>query len=125
LKPQQSSVADQTVLVSDIWRQSYKITSPDILPVTTAVPTDIALPTAGYVNLNDVDITVFDINNTDSLAANIDSIGDGTNIWVAKINNYDWAIYRSQSVPGIIGHVCDNLDGTSLVIFLTTRTCSQ
>jgi hypothetical protein len=117
IEPQQSSVADQTVLVSDIWRQSYKITSPDILPVTTAVPTDTALPTAGYVNLNDVDITVFDINNTDSLAANIDSIGDGTNIWVAKINNYDWAIYRSQSIPSNIGHVCDNLDGTSLVIF--------
>ena len=117
IEPQQSSEADQTVVVSDIWRQSYKITSPDILPVTTAVPTDTALPTAGYVNLNDVDITVFDINNTDSLAANIDSIGDGTNIWVAKINNYDWAIYRSQSIPSNIGHVCDNLDGTSLVIF--------
>jgi hypothetical protein len=117
IEPQQSSLADQTVLVSDIWRQSYKITSPNILPVTTEVPTDTALPTAGYVNLNDVDITVFDINNTDSLAANIDSIGDGTNIWVAKVNNYDWDIYRSQSVPSNIGHVCDNLDGTSLVIF--------
>jgi hypothetical protein len=117
IEPQQSSEADQTVLVSDIWRQSYKITSPDILPVTTEVPTDTALPTAGYVNLDDVDITVFDITNTDSLSANIDSIGDGTNIWVAKINNYDWAIYRSQSVPSNIGHVCDNLDGTSLVIF--------
>jgi hypothetical protein len=117
IEPQQSSVADQTILVSNIWRQSYKITSPDILPVTTTVPTDTALPTAGYVNLNDVDITVFDINNTDSLAANIDNIGVGTNIWVAKINAYDWAIYRSQSVPGVISHVCDNLDGTSRVIF--------
>jgi len=117
IEPQQSSEADQTILVSDIYRESYRITSPDILPVTTAVPTDTALPTAGYVNLNDVDITVFDINNTDSLAANIDTIGDGTNIWVAKINDYDWAIYRSQSVPGNIGHVCDNLDGTSRVIF--------
>jgi hypothetical protein len=117
IEPQQSSEADQTILVSDIWRESYKITSPEILPVTTTVPTDTALPTAGYVNLNDVNITVFDINNTDSLAANIDIIGDGTNIWVAKINDYDWAIYRSQSVPGNIGHVCDNLDGTSRVIF--------
>jgi hypothetical protein len=98
IEPQQSSVADQTILVSDIWRESYKITSPDILPVTTEIPTDTALPTAGYVNLNDVDITVFDINNTDSLAASIDNIGVGTNIWVAKINAYDWAIYRSQAV---------------------------
>jgi len=117
INPQESSVADQTILVSDIWRESYKITSPDILPVTTTLPTDTALPSAGYVNLNDVDITVFDINNADSLAANINNIGVGTNIWVAKINAYDWAIYRSQSVPGIIAHVCDNLDGTSRVIF--------
>jgi hypothetical protein len=117
INPQESSQADQTVLVSDIWKQSYNITSPDILPVTTTLPTDIALPTAGYVNLNDVDITVFDIDNTDSLAANINSIGVGTNVWVAKINAYDWAIYRTQAVPGTINHVCDNLDGTSLVIF--------
>jgi hypothetical protein len=117
INPQETSQADQTVLVSDIWKQSYNITSPDILPVTTTLPTDIALPTAGYVNLDDVDITVFDIENTDSLAANINSIGVGTNVWVAKINAYDWAIYRTQSVPGTINHVCDNLDGTSLVIF--------
>ena len=117
VNPQETSQADQIVLVSNIWKQSYNITSPDILPVTTTLPTDIALPTAGYVNLNDVDITVFDIDNTDSLAANINSIGVGTNVWVAKINAYDWAIYRTQSVPGTINHVCDNLDGTSLVIF--------
>jgi hypothetical protein len=117
IDPQQISEADQTVLVSDIWRQSYKITSPDILPTTTTLPTDIALPTAGYVNLEDVDITVFDIDNTDSLAANIDSIGVGTTIWVAKTNAYDWAIYRAEAVPGTIAHVCDNLDGTSIVIF--------
>ena len=115
--PQQVSEADQAILVSDIWRESYNITSPEILPVTTALPTDSALPTAGYVNLDDVDVTVFDINDTFSLEANLDAIGVGTNIWVAKINSFDWAIYRAQSVPGIISHVCDNLDGTSLVIF--------
>jgi len=117
VNPQEASQADQTILVSDIWKESYNITSPDILPVTTTLPTDIALPTAGYVNLDDVDITVFDIDNTDSLAANINSIGVGTTIWVAKTNAYDWAIYRAEAVPGVIAHVCDNLDGTSLVIF--------
>ena len=115
--PEQASQADQTFLLSDIWRSSYNITSTDILPTTNTVPTDTALPSAGYVNLDDVDITVFDINNVDSLAANINLVGTGTNIWVAKINAYDWAIYKSQSVPGVIQHVCDNLNGTSLVIF--------
>ena len=115
--PQQGTTADQAILLSDIWRQSYKITSTDILPTTTELPTDIGLPTAGYVSLDDVDLTVFDINNTASLDENIDSIEVGTSIWVAKINDYDWNIYRAEAVPGIIKHVCDNLDGTSRVIF--------
>jgi len=114
---QQTSEADQSIQVGDIWRQSYKINSPDILPTTVAVPADTALPTAGYVNLDDVDITVFDISDSASLEANLNEIGVGTSIWVAKVNNYDWDIYRAEAVPGTISHVCDNLDGTSRVIF--------
>ena len=117
--PQQVSEADQQILLSDVWRQSYKLTSTNILPTTTTLPTDIGLPTAGYVSLDDVDITVFDIADPTSLRANIDSIEVGTSIWVAKVNDYDWNIYRAQAVPGIIQHVCDNLDGTSRVIFST------
>jgi len=115
--PQQASEADQTIFFSNVWRQSFALTSTDILPVTTDLPTDTALPSAGYVNLEDVDITVFDIENAASLAANIDAIQVGTSIWVAKVNSYDWNIYRAQAVPGVIQHVCDNLDGTSRVIF--------
>ena len=113
----QASQADQPILLQDIWRQSYKITSPNILPVTKSLPTDIALPTAGYVNLDDADITVFDINDTASLEANLNAIAVGTTVWVAKTNQYDWDIYRAEAVPGVVQHVCDNLDGTSLVIF--------
>jgi len=122
--PQQVSEADETILLSDVWRQSYKLSSTDILPTTTILPTDIGLPTAGYVNLDDADITVFDINDPASLNANIDNIEVGTSVWVAKINDYDWNIYRAQAVPGIIQHVCDNLDNTSRVIFSTQHGLS-
>jgi len=117
ITPDQASIADQTVLLSSIWRQSYKLTSPNILPVTYDVPTDTALPSAGYVNLDDVDITVFDLDEAGSLEANIERINTDTSIWVARVNDYDWNIYRAQPVPGNISHVCDNLDQTSLVIF--------
>jgi protein-disulfide isomerase-like protein with CxxC motif len=113
----QASQADQPILFADIWRQSYKLTSPNILPVTTELPTDIGLPTAGYVNLEDADITVFDITDIASLAENIDQIQAGSTVWVAKTNQYDWDVFRAESVPGTIQHVCDNLDGTSLVLF--------
>ena len=113
----QPSQADQTVLLGNVWRQSYKLTSPDVLPTTTELPTDTGLPSAGYVSLDDAAITVFDINDPASLAANINEISVGTSVWIAKINDYDWGIYRAESVPGSISHLCDNLDGTSLVLF--------
>ena len=113
----QFSPADQSVPVGTIWRESFKITSPDVLPTTTQLPTDTGLPTAGYVNLDEVDVTVFDINDVTSLSANLSKIHEGSTIWAAKVNEYDWNIYRADSVPGTINHLCDNLDGTSLVIF--------
>jgi hypothetical protein len=115
--PGETSLADQTVLLSNLWKSSYKITSPNILTTTTIPVTDTALPSAGYVNFNDVDVTVFDITDTASLNAAIDLIGVGTTIWVAKINNYDWGIYRSSQLPGYLVSVTTNLDGTSVFTF--------
>ena len=117
IQPNQDSEADQTIFVSDIWNSSFPLTSANILPTTTTSITDTALPSAGYVNLDDADITVFDINNPASLAANLNAVVAGTTIWVARINDYDWNIYRAQPVPSTIAHVCDNLNGTSLVKF--------
>jgi hypothetical protein len=117
VQPGETSEADQTVLLSNLWKQSYKIPSTDILTTTTVNPTDVALPGAGYVNLDDIDITIFDITNTASLDANLDQIGVGTVIWVAKINDYDWNIYRTSQVPGYISSVSSNLDGTAVLTF--------
>ena len=115
--PQQASEADQAILLSDVWNSSFPLTTTDILPTTTTQITDVALPTAGYVNIDDVDISVFELSDPASLSANINSIQNGTIIWVAKINDYNWGIYRSKSITGSIQHVCDNLNGTSRVIF--------
>jgi hypothetical protein len=115
--PNEASTADQQIFLSDVWKSSFPLTTPALLPTTTSLPTDIALPSAGYVNIDDADITVFNLDDPASLSANINSIIVGTSIWVAKVNNYDWNIYRAEAVPGTIQHVCDNLNGTSRVIF--------
>ena len=115
--PGESSLAEQTVLLSNLWNQSYKITSPDILTTTLVKKTDTVLPSAGYVNIDDVDITVFDINNTTSLAADLANVNVGTIVWVAKINDYDWNIYRTAQVQGQITQVNSNLNGTAVVTF--------
>jgi hypothetical protein len=115
--PNESSLADQTVLLNNLWKSSYKITSPNILTTIANPVTDTALPGAGYVNFDDVDLTVFDINTPTSLNANLDSINVGTVIWAAKINNYDWGIYRTDQLPGYLFSVTTNLDGTSVFTF--------
>jgi len=117
IDPQEVSTANQTVLVEDIWKQSYKITNKNILPTVTKIPEDVSLPSAGYVNYDDVDIKVFDYNDLTNVLANLDNISLGTNIWVAKANSYDWNIYRTNLVPASVISVTDNLNETSTLTF--------
>jgi hypothetical protein len=118
VEPQETSQADQTVLLSNLWRESYKIPSTDILPTTSTSVQDSALPTAGYVNLDDVDITVFSLLGELGIPpAVLDTVGVGTTIWAAKSNSYDWNIYRCSGVPGRILNISSNLDTTSTITF--------
>jgi hypothetical protein len=117
IEPGETSQANQTILLDDVWRESYKLTSPAILPTTYTTNRDTALPSAGYVNLNDVDLTVFSLDDPSSIAANINDVGVGTTIWAAKSNSYDWDVYRCSRVPGQLILVTDNLNGTSIAQF--------
>ena len=121
----ETSVANQTVFLNDVWSQSYKLTSPNILPTTTSTVTDTALPSAGYVNIDDVDITVFSLDDPSTIAAELDNVGDGTRIWVAKTNSFDWNVYRATQTPGKINRVSDNLDGTSVVTFSAVHNLNR
>ena len=120
--PGETSGANQAILLSDLWSESYKIPNTDILPTTYTRNLDTALPSAGYVNLNDVDITVFNLNDPSTIAAKLSTIGNGTSIWVAQDNSYSWNIYQCVQVPGRLNQLTDNLNGTSIAQFsgLTT-----
>ena len=114
----QTSEADQTVLVQNIWKSSTKINNPNILPVTTSLPTDVGLPVAGYVNLDDVDITLFDFDAAQIAGAvTLNQIGMNTTVWFAKVNNYDWGIFRTEMVPANVISMSDNLNGRSQMRF--------
>jgi len=113
----ESSEANQTVLVNNLWKSSYKITSPNILTTEIIPITDTALPSAGYVNFDDVDITVFDLTIPVNLDVSLDKIILGATIWAAKINDYDWGIYRINTLSGYLKSVTTNLDGTSVFTF--------
>ena len=122
--PGENSEANQTVLVNNLWKSSYKITSPNILTTEIVPVSNTVLPTAGYVNFDDVDITVFDLDVPVNLNANLTDINLGSSIWAAKINNYDWGIYRTSKLPGYLSSVTTNLDGTSVFTFTQSHGIS-
>jgi hypothetical protein len=117
IETQQFSDADQTVQVDKLWKESYKITNPEILPTVTLNQPDIVLPSAGYVNWDDADVKVFSFDDLAPVIADIDNILVGTSFWVAKDNSYDWNIYRSNLVSYPITQVRDNLNGTCTLTF--------
>lgn len=117
IEPQQFSDADQTVQVNKLWKQSYKITNPEILPTVTLNQPDIVLPSAGYVNWDDADIKLFNFQDLSPIIADIENVLVGTSFWVAKDNSYDWNIYRSNLVTDAISQVRDNLNGTCTLTF--------
>ena len=122
INPGEITSADQTVYLNDLWSESYKIPTTDILPTVYSTNLDTALPSAGYVNLNDVDITVFNLNDPSSIAAQLSTIGNGTKIWVAQDNSYSWNIYQCVQVTGRLIQLTNNLNSTSIAQFsgLTT-----
>jgi hypothetical protein len=118
VQPQQESLANQSILLQNLWKQSYKITDVNVLPILDSEsPPDSALPSAGYVNYDDVAIKVFDFNNLTTVINELDSIESGTNIWVAKSNRYTWNIYRTVQLATNPIEVRDNLNGRSTVTF--------
>ena len=115
--PEQNSKADQVVLYQDLWKSSYKVTNNSIFPTTTELNSDTQLPSAGYVSEDDVDIQVFQIDQPGSLNNNLENIEIGTSIWSAKINEFDWGVFRATGVSGIITQANDNLNGFIELVF--------
>jgi len=120
--PGQTSQANQTVLLNNLWSESYNITSTDILPTIYPSSQNTALPSAGYVNIDDVDITVYTLDDPSAIAANLNTVGTGTSIWVARDNPYNWNIYRCTQIPGKLTQITDNLNSTSIAQFSQITT---
>lgn len=77
---------------------SYQIpfSSPILLNRTKDSNYSDDIQTAGFANLEDVDFTIFDLNNIDTLDKDINNIGDQSVIWTAKDFLNSWNIYRAD-----------------------------
>jgi hypothetical protein len=76
------------------------------------------LITAGYVNVDDVDYQLFDINqyaNIDSTV--IESLYTGFNLWCAKDFRNDWQVYRAYITDVLVIECIADLDNK--IVFTT------
>ena len=80
---------------------------------------DNDIPTAGFVSVDDVDMTIFDLNNYQELVANggLAQLGSGFTIWCAKDFNQRWNVFRVTETENTVLSVENSLDG-----YVTFRT---
>ena len=86
---------------------------------TRSSNTDNDIPTAGYVNIDDINLTIFDLANYVDLDNNISDMGSGYLIWVARDFSQDWNVYRVTETNNSVIQVANALNG---YITFTTNT---
>ena len=69
----------------------------------------------GYPTLDEIDGTIYDLNDISTLNGDIGEIGTSYTIWCAKNFQNDWDVYRVSEVEAKITQAIDNQDGQILV----------
>lgn len=107
----------QLIKIEDLYDSSKSFNDTNILPVRSTKLTDVNLPTAGNVYASDVDIAIFELTDLNDSAGIVflNSIENGSSIWVAKYNTYDWNVLRAQT-HGDIKSIVET-DGRLTIVF--------
>lgn len=115
--PGMSLTADQQVQLSDVYKSSKQLTSSSVYPLVSTVEPQDLLPTAGFVNPSDVDLTVFSIADLSTLNDNLSKLNAGAKVWVAKANRHEWDVYQVTAIVAQVTAVVDAFNGLALVQF--------
>ena len=99
---------------ADLYRRPNQY-NPDLLTYKP-ISTDVAIPmTAGYVNLADIDSTIFNMQNYTDLNTVLGSVGSGYKVWVAKDFTGSWNVYRATETNNFVTGMTYALNGLALV----------
>ena len=80
------------------------------------------ISSAGYVDVNDVDTTIFDIGNYSQLTNNLADVGIGYTIWCAKDTNSNWNVFRVTETEINVINVAYGVDNIGTVTFNRQHT---
>lgn len=115
---QQVPDCQQLVNIANFINYGRAPTTSRFLPATTtAYTTERGLPSAGYVNLNDVKFTAYLYEDFNLDAGSVETLYTSDYVWVANYRG-TWAVFQPQTVGTTITSVSNNLDGTINVTFV-------
>lgn len=107
----------QTVLLKDLVNWERPPINENFLPkYLTNYSVETGLPTAGYVNSNDVKFYVYNYNNLNAELAGTSELFVNDNVWIANINS-NWNVFSAQSLNTQLIQVQNNQNGTTTFIF--------
>lgn len=111
------SDAQQTVSLSTLLNYYNKPTTPGFLPeYTNEYSNESEIPTAGYVNTNDIKISSYDFDGLNLDQDKLKTLYVGDYVWIANYKQ-TWAVFTPQTLSTTIETVTNNMDGTVTVNF--------
>jgi hypothetical protein len=108
----ESTDSIQTIRPNQLLNSPLNYRAPIFLNRESLKETETDIKTAGYVNYNDIDGTIFDISRYSEISSNIlASLTDGYKLWVAKDFNEDWQVYQARATDNeviLLEYALDN-----------------
>ena len=108
------------------WYQATLNNTSNMFDVYTSSSDHLVLPVAGYVNISDVDDTIFDIANYSELGNIINNIGTGYTIWAAKgfVHGSEWDVYRVGPTKCLVTSMSYSIDNIATLTMSNAHNLS-
>jgi len=99
----------------DLWDRTFAPGAVKFINRVQNAVSESDVQTAGYVNVDDVDATLFDLSQYQLLDGDISSISSGYTVWVAKDQTKDWNVYRASETDTTVTRISYGLDTSGKV----------
>jgi hypothetical protein len=101
---------------SDLYKKPT-VYSPEVfLNLETTAEPEFEIKTAGYPQLAEVSLTLFDIRDYATLESDLDVLGIGKTVWVARDFDSQWNVYRVTETGATIRRITNRFDETVSIL---------
>jgi hypothetical protein len=95
---------------ADLYRKSTSYSPEVFLNLENSQTPEFEIKTAGYLQLSDVDFTLFDLADYATLDADFSELGVGKTVWVARDFASDWDVFRVSETGANIQKIINRFD---------------